>query len=591
MKEFFRSFFASLLAFIVFCLLLVMLITGIISGISQKFDSPAIAVKPNTVLRINCNYNIVEQTQMGLPTGLGLLGLNANQGFGLNDILREIKNAETDDNIKGIYLELGLNPNAYATLQEIRNALIDFKSNSGKFVVAYGEIISQNSFYLASVADKIYMNPSGAIDFKGLSAQLTFYKGTLDKLGIKTQVFYDGKFKSATEPYRTTKTSAENRLQLEEFLNGLFDENLSEINVSRNQTVEKYKMIADSMLAWHPSEAVRVGLIDELKYYDEVQSELKTRCGLDEDKKLEFITMKDYLATIKEKKINDKNGSIAIVYADGTIVDGSADNGYLGSKNFSEMMQAVRDDENIKAVVLRVNSPGGSAVASDVMWREIEITKKLKPIIVSMGDYAASGGYMISCNATKIFAEPNTLTGSIGVFLIVPEISEFMNDKIGITFDTASTSQYADFPSITRPFYERERFILQSGVDSTYLNFKRMVAAGRNMTVEQVEEIAQGRIWIGAKAKEIGLVDEIGGIDDAIEAAKKLAGITDYNLIEFPKQKASILDGIINNLTEQTAASLKAEQLGILYPHYLAVTELMNRPVIQARLPYELMIK
>ena len=591
MKEFFRSFFASLLAFFVFCLLLFFIIAGIISGVSQQFDAPKTSVNPNTVLRINTNYAIVEQTQTGMPTGLGLLGINDDQGMGLNDILINIKNAETDDHIKGIYLELGLNQNAYATLQEIRDALEDFKKNSGKFVIAYGEVISQSSYYLGSIADKIYMNPSGAIDFKGLSAHLTFYKGTLDKLGVKTQIFYDGKFKSATEPFRSDKMSEENRLQLEEFLGGLFNENLNEINSSRSKSIEQYKLIADSLLAWHPEEAVRVGLIDELKYFDEVETDLKTRCGLAEDKELEFVTMKDYKTSFKHKKNADSDGTIAIVYADGTIVDGKADNGFLGSQNFTEMMQEVRNDKTIKAVVLRVNSPGGSAVASDVMWREIEITKKVKPIVVSMGDYAASGGYMISCNANKIYAQPNTLTGSIGVFLIIPEISGFMNDKLGITFDTASTSQYADFPSLTRPFSERERFILQSGVDSTYLNFKRMVAAGRNMTVEQVEEIAQGRIWIGAKAKEIGLVDEIGGIDEAIKGAVELSGLKAYEISEYPKQKPSILDGIITNLTEETAASVKAEQLGILYPHYVAVTELLNRPVIQAKLPYEVVIK
>ena len=591
MKEFFRSFFASLLAFFVFCLLLFFIIAGIISGVSQQFDAPKTSVKPNTVLRINTNYAIVEQTQTGMPTGLGLLGINGDQGMGLNDILINIKNAETDDHIKGIYLELGLNQNAYATLQEIRDALEDFKKNSGKFVIAYGEVISQSSYYLGSIADKIYMNPSGAIDFKGLSAHLTFYKGTLDKLGVKTQIFYDGKFKSATEPFRSDKMSEENRLQLEEFLGGLFNENLNEINSSRSKSIEQYKLIADSLLAWHPEEAVRVGLIDELKYFDEVETDLKTRCGLAEDKELEFVTMKDYKTSFKHKKNADSDGTIAIVYADGTIVDGKADNGFLGSQNFTEMMQEVRNDKTIKAIVLRVNSPGGSAVASDVMWREIEITKKVKPIVVSMGDYAASGGYMISCNANKIYAQPNTLTGSIGVFLIIPEISGFMNDKLGITFDTASTSQYADFPSLTRPFSERERFILQSGVDSTYLNFKRMVAAGRNMTVEQVEEIAQGRIWIGAKAKEIGLVDEIGGIDEAIKGAVELSGLKAYEISEYPKQKPSILDGIITNLTEETAASVKAEQLGILYPHYVAVTELLNRPVIQAKLPYEVVIK
>lgn len=591
MKEFFRSFFASLLAFFVFCVLLFFIIGGIVAGISQSFDKKEKALEPNSVLRLDLNYEIPEQTQTGLPSGFGLLNYNADHGLGLNSILANIKHAERDADIKGIYIQLGINPNSYATLQEVRDALEDFKRVSGKFIIAYGEVVTQNSYYLGSVADKMYLNPSGAVDFKGLSAQLSFYKGTMDKLGIKTQVFYDGKFKSATEPYRMEKMSEENRLQLEEFLNSLFNENLKEISASRKMEVEKFKTIADSLLAWYPAEAVRVGLFDGLKYYDEVETEMKSMSGLSADKDLPVVAMKDYSSSYTQKAASSNDGKIAIVYADGTIIDGEGDNGYLGSTNFKETMEAVRKDKSIKAVVLRVNSPGGSAVASDQMWREIEITKKDKPVVVSMGDYAASGGYMISCNADKIYAQPNTLTGSIGVFLIVPEISDFMENKIGITFDTAQTSTYADFPSITRPFTPREQFILQSGVDSTYLNFKRMVAEGRHMSVDQVEAIAQGRIWIGAKAKEIGLVDEIGGIDEAVQGAKKLAGISAYEVVEYPKQKESMLENVITSLTEETKAKVTAQQLGVLYPEYKSAIELLDRPVMQARLPYALEIK
>jgi len=592
MKEFFRSFFASLLAFIIFCVILVFLFSALIAGFSKQFEEDKVAVKPNSVLRMNTNYSISEQTQSGFPSGISVFTMGADHSLGLNDILANIKNAETDKNIKGIYLELGLNPNSYATLQEIRDALEDFKKNSGKFVIAYGEVISQTSYYLGSVADKIYMNPSGAVDFKGLNAELSFYKGTMDKLGIKTQVFYDGKFKSATEPFRMEKMSEENRLQLREFLNSLFDENLTEISANRQQSLQQYRLIADSLMAWYPTEAVRTGLIDELKYYDEVINEIKTKSGLSTSDKIYLMPMKDYRSTYKTETAAIKTKEkIAVVYADGTIIDGEGENGYIGSKNFREMMFDVRSDENIKAVVLRVNSPGGSAVASDVMWREVEITKKLKPVIVSMGDYAASGGYMISCNASKIYAQPNTLTGSIGVFLIVPEISEFMDEKLGITFDTAKTSAHADFPSIVRAFDKREATILQAGVDSTYLKFKQQVAIGRNLTVEQVEEIAQGRIWIGAKAKELGLVDEIGGIDEAIAGAKELAGLKTYKLEEFPKQEESILENVLMSLTEETKAKIAADQLGILYPHYQSVISLLGRPTIQARLPYDIVVK
>jgi protease IV len=591
MKEFFRSFFAGLLALVVFSILVFMLIAGVVGALSKGFEKEAVSVEANSVLKLNTNYAIPEQTQSGVPAGLGLLGFDGNQGIGLNDILANIKHAETDEKIKGIYIELGMNANSYATLQEIRDALEDFKKNSGKFVIAYGEVVSQSSYYLGSVADKVYLNPVGALDFKGLSAQLSFYKGTLDKLGVKTQIFYDGKFKSATEPYRMEKMSDENRLQLEVFLNGLFDENLKEINGDRNLSVEKYKMIADSLLAMYPSSAKAVGLVDDLKYYDEVAAEVKQRCGLGADDALKFISMQEYSSAFTKKSTEETDGKIAIVYADGTIIDGEGENGYLGSKNFTEMMEAVRKDDAIKVVVLRVNSPGGSAIASDVMWREIEITKKMKPVVVSMGDYAASGGYMISCNANKIYAQPNTLTGSIGVFLIVPEISGFMNNKIGITFDTVNTSAHSDFPSITREFSEYEKTLLQNGVDSTYMRFKQMVANGRNMSVEQVEAIAQGRIWTGVTAKEIGLVDALGGIDEAIVGAKDLVGLKSYSIVEFPEQKASILDNVILSLTEETKAKVQAEQLGVLYPHYLAVKDLMGRPVTQARMFYDLSIK
>lgn len=590
MKPFVNNFLSSLLALVVFSILSVMLIFGIISAVSKGLTEDEVAVENSSVLRLNLNYSIVEQTQSGMPGGLALLGLEPDNGMGLNDILANIEHAKTDPKIKGIYVQMGISPNGYATLQEIRDALEDFKKESNKFVIAYGEVIGQSAYYLGSVADKVYMHPSGALDFKGLSAQLTFYKGALDKLGVQTQIFYDGKFKSATEPYRMDKMSAENRLQLETFLNGLFTANLSEITSSRKLDVAQCKTIADSLLAWYPSEAVRLGLLDGLKYYDEVETEMKKRCGIDEEKNLQLVSMTDYRDSYTLQTTEADQGRIAVVYADGTIIDGKGGNGFIGSVDFTEMMRKVRTDKTIKAVVIRVNSPGGSAVASDVMWREIEITKAVKPVVVSMGDYAASGGYMISCNASKIYAQPNTLTGSIGVFLIVPQISDLMENKLGITFDTAQTSTYADFPSITRPFSTRESTILQSGVDSTYLHFKQMVANGRKMPIEKVEEIAQGRIWIGEDAKSIGLVDEIGGIDEAIKGAATLAGMKTWFIREFPEQKESILDQVVQNITQETKVQMQAEQLGILYPHYINLKQLLERPVMQARMPYELEI-
>lgn len=591
MKPFVTSFLGSLLALVVFSILSVLILVGVISAISEGLEKDKAAAEENSILKLNINYPIAEQTRSGMPTGLALVGLEADRGVGLNDILSNIRQAETDPKIKGIYLQLGMSPNSYGTLQEIRDALEDFKAKSGKFVVAYGEVVSQNAYYVGSVADKVYLNPAGALDFKGLAVQVSFYKGAMDKLGVQTQIFYDGKFKSATEPFRMDKMSEENRLQLETFLHDMFDTHLEEIAASRKADVAQLRMVADSLLAWYPSEAVRLGLLDGLKYYDEVEQEMRQRCGIGEDAELPMISMADYRETYFQKAEKEDEGRIAIVYATGTIIDGNGRDGFLGSVDFSRMMQEVRDDKEIKAVVLRVNSPGGSAVASDVMWREIEITKKEKPVVVSMGDYAASGGYMISCNADKIFAQPNTLTGSIGVFLIVPELSDLMEDKLGITFDTAMTSRYADFPSIMRPFAEREQQILQAGVDSTYLHFKQMVATGRKMSLESVEAIAQGRIWTGEEAVKNGLADALGGVDEALIAAADLAGIKNYFVVEYPEQKKSILDDVVAGLTEETKMQLQAQELGILYPHYQNMRMLLERPVIQARLPYEIELR
>lgn len=567
------------------------ILAGIANGITSRFAEKKPETKVNTVLDLNLNYAIPEQTQKGLSTGFALLSLDANKAIGLNDILASIHHAKDDVNIKGIYLHLGLNTNSYATLQEVRDALLEFKQ-SGKYILAYGEVINQSSYFLGSVADAVYLNPSGAIEFKGLSANLTFFKGTIDKLGVNTQIFYDGNFKSATEPFRYEKMSEENRLQLREFLNGLYDINLAQIATSRNSSIEQYKMIASQLSAWYPSLAVQSGLIDGLKYEDEVLDELKKKNGLNENDSLTRINLHKYSASFKKENPFDKTvkEKIAIVYADGSIIDGEGESGRIGSKTFTEMMREAEADETIKAVVLRVNSPGGSAVASDVMWRSIEEVKKSKPVIVSMGDYAASGGYMISCNADRIFAQQNTLTGSIGVFLIVPEISELMNEKLGITFDTVKTSPYADFPSITRPFSDFEKNILQAGVDSTYLNFKRMVAEGRHLTVEQVEEIAQGRIWLGTKAKELGLVDEIGGIDEAIKYAVQKAGMNEYSIIEFPKQEESIWQNIFFSMTEETKMKMLSENLGFLLPHLEFARQLLEKPVMQTRMPYDLEI-
>lgn len=590
MREFFRSFFASLLALIVFVVLLIILAGGIISSLSRKMEGKQANVQPNSVLEINLNYPIAEQTREFSPSDVMLSGLNLDDRLGLNDVLFVINTAREDNNIKGILLNMGPNPNGYATLQEIRDALTDFES-SGKFIVAYGEIVNQASYYVSSAANQMFLNPSGFLEFKGYSATWSFYKGTLDKLDLNVQIFYDGKFKSATEPLRNTGMSEENKTQLREFLNGLYNFNLAQIVNSRGKTVEEYKQIANAFPGWSAYNTMNTGLIDGVKYRDEVIDVLREKTGVGAKVEVPLVSMQKYFDTLTKNRAYRGENTIAVVYANGSIVDGKGDKNNIGSTAMTQIFEDIRKNNDIKAVVFRVNSPGGSATASEVIWREIEITREKIPVVVSMGDYAASGGYMIAANASKIYAHPNTLTGSIGVFMILPEISGFMDSKLGVTFDTVKTSPYADFPSITRPVNADEQTLLQNAVDSVYYNFKKMVAAGRGLTMDQVEAVAQGRIWLGITAKEIGLVDEIGGIDEAIQGAADLVGLTSYKLKEYPETKYSLFETLLKTMGEQSEELALQQNLGTLYPHYQALMQLLERPSMQARLPYSLKIE
>lgn len=590
MRDFFRSFFASFLALVVFVILLIVLAGGIISSFTSKLEGAAAKVQPNSVLELDLNYAIAEQTQVELPPSVLLSGFDFSIPLGLNDILFAIQSAKDDDNIKGIYLDLGYNLNSYATLQELRDALQEFES-SGKFIIAYGEMVNQPAYFLGSVANQIFLNPSGFLEFKGYSANWSFYKGTLEKLDINVQIFYDGKFKSATEPLRNEQMSPENKEQLREYLGGLYDYNLSQIVNTRGKTVAEYKAIADAFPGWSAYNVLTTGLIDGVKYQDEVTNVLREKIGVGAEAEVPIIDLNDYFGTLKKQLAYRGDNTIAVVYANGDIVDGEGGRGNIGSAEYRKIFEDIRNNDDIKAVVLRVNSPGGSATASDIIWREIEITKKKKPVIVSMGDYAASGGYMISANASKIYAHPNTLTGSIGVFLILPEVSGFMENKLGITFDTVKTSVYADFPSITRPVNAGENALLQNAVDTVYYKFKKMVADGRGLTMEQVEEIAQGRIWLGSTAKQIGLVDALGGIDEALAGAAEMVGLSSYKIKEYPEYEPSLFESLLMTMGEETEVSALQSKLGPLYTHYKTLAELSERPSIQARLPYIITIK
>lgn len=576
-----------ILASVIVAIVFIIFIVGVIDASSDK----SIVVDANSVLQIKFNYPISERTPNNPLSGLSFLGIDGEKSIGLNDILANIKKAKTDSNIKGIFLDESMLSAGEATTEEIRNALIDFKQ-SGKFIIAYSEVYTQGFYYLASVADKVYINPKGIFDFKGFSSQITFLKGALDKLGIDVQIIKVGTYKSAVEPFFLNKMSDANRLQVTSYLGSLYDHFLTGISQSRNINKDSLFSIANELKVRLPEDALKYKLVDGLKYKDEILDELKKRTGANSKDDLKSVDLSDYGSSetaTDDKKETSKN-KIAIVYASGDIVGGEGDDNNIGSERISKALRKVRLDNKVKAVVLRVNSPGGSSLASDVIWREVMLTKKVKPIIVSMGDLAASGGYYIACAADSIIAEPNTITGSIGIFAVLPNMQKFFNDKLGITFDGVKTGKYADLGDVSRPLTPQEKAILQNQVDQGYNSFTKAVALGRNKTQAYVNSIGQGRVWTGTQAVKIGLVDRLGNINDAIASAAKKANIKRYNLVAYPEQK-SFLNKFGLGMNAEIKAHLMKSELGENFKYYQqlkGVTQLMRTP--QARMPYDIEI-
>ena len=469
MKEFFKFVFASmigvLLSVFVMFVLGILLVIGIVSTASNESK---VTIDDNTVLHLSLNYPISERTSKNPFQNLNFGGFETENNLGLKDILAHIKEAKTDSRIKGIYVDVSAIQGGFASIEEIRNALIDFKK-SGKFILAYSEVYTKGAYYLASVADKIYVNPEGMVDFKGFSTEIMFFKGALEKLDIEAQVIKVGTYKSAVEPYILDKMSKPNREQITSFLGSLYTHFLSNIAISRKIPVDSLSAIANTAAVQTATDAVKFRLVDGVKYKDEVLTELKSLCGIAQKKELRSVSISDYTPQSKElSKVSADR--IAVVYAVGEIVSGEGDDETMGSENISRAIRTARLDDKVKALVLRINSPGGSSLASDVIWREVELTKKVKPVIVSMGDVAASGGYYIACAADSIFAQPNTITGSIGVFAIIPNMKKFFNNKLGITFDEVKTSKFSEI-SITRPLSDDERLLLQAEVNNIYKTF------------------------------------------------------------------------------------------------------------------------
>ena len=548
-------------------------------------------LKPNSVLYMKLNYDIPDRTVDNPFGSIDFNTMETIESTGLNEILRNIENAKTDPNIKGIYLELSSIPTSTATLQELRAKLAEFKA-SGKFIVCYGEALSQSAYYVASVADKIYLNPEGMLDLHGMASQITFYKNLLDKLDIEMQIVRgpNNRFKSAVEPYFLDKMSEANREQMEKLLGTVWGAILKDISESRGISVEKLNELADNLeLMTDAKKALDYGLVDQLYYKDQMLEELKSLTG--NGNKINAIGNANYAKSYKVKKAS-KN-EVAIIYASGQIFDGKGDESQnIYSENLSKTIRKAREDKDVKAVVLRVNSPGGSAVASAIIGRELDLTKAVKPVIVSMGNYAASGGYWISAKADYIFADPTTLTGSIGVFGTFPNMQGFLNDKIGLTFDVAKTNENADFGSVTQPLTEFQYAKLQQNVVKTYNDFTSRVAEGRGLTQSYVDSIGQGRVWAGADAIEIGLVDQLGDLEDAIAYAAEKAGLgSDYKVTELPKEKdffTRIMESM--NPTDEIDAAMR-QKLGAYYEYLQGLENLQKNTGIQARLPFDMIIE
>lgn len=586
MKQFFKFMFASMLGTFLTLAIAFFLFIGIIVSIVSFSSKEEVKLSGNTVLHIKLDGMINDRSFNNPIEGFDFNKMKNKYEPGLNDILSNLKKAKTDPNIKGIYLDLSDIPAGISLLDEIRNGLIDFKK-SGKFIYSYSEMYSQKAYYLASVSDKIFLNKEGGIDFHGLGAEIMFFKGLLQKLDIDVQIIRHGKFKSAVEPFMLDKMSDANREQTRLFIGSIWNHIVKNISESRKIDIAQLQNIADGLLVQTAEDALNYKFVDQLVYKDEMIDALKAKTGIEAKNDLQFVTLSKYKdVQTEDSKIKFSKNKIAIVYAVGAIEGGEGDDLTIGSERISEAIRQARSDENVKAIVLRVNSPGGDALASEVIWREVILAKKVKPVIVSMGDYAASGGYYIACAANKIIASPTTITGSIGVFGMIPNLQKLFNNKLGITIDTVMTNKNAVSISGTRPLSSYQEKVIQNQIERIYSTFIGHVAEGRKMTTAQVDSIGQGRVWSGFDAKRIGLVDDFGGMEKAVEEAVKLAKLTEYKVIEYPVQK-EFFQQLIQSLSgENTSTKILQKELGENYIFYKNLKSITSMKGIQARIPY-----
>lgn len=590
-RKFWRVVLGSMVGFvlssIIVSVLAILMMISMIASVQKaanSFASSAPAVKNNSVLVVDLSMPI-EERAVEMPFDFGDY---SQQNIGLDKILKSIKSAAGDSNIKGIYLKSSTVSASPATTKAIRDALLQFKK-SGKFIFAYSDVYSQNGYYVATVADKILLNPSGSMTLKGFSFQVMFYKNLLDKLDVDVQILRHGQFKSAVEPYFLDKMSEANREQMTTLANSLWSVYVQDVAKSRKISADEINDIADNLSCSSAQDALDLKLVDQLAYPSDAEKLIKSKLNLGADDNPNLVSLSNYSKTLTDKAVT--GDVVAVVYAFGNIADGKGPNERgIYSETFIKDFRKAYKDKNVKAIVLRVNSPGGSALASENIWKEIDNAKKAgKKVVTSMGDYAASGGYYISCNSDYIFAEPNTITGSIGVFGMIPSLQNFLKNKLGITIDKVNSNKHSDFGNVFRPMDDLERQKMQASIEEIYALFTKRVADGRNLSVSFVDSIGQGRVWAGSDAINLGLVDQLGSIDDAIAKAAQLASLQDYSVAYYPIQKDWF--SMIFNAKDDAVESAIKKEMGQLYFLYEGVRQTTENQGVQARMPMSFSIQ
>lgn len=577
LKAFFSSCLGALVALVIFCLSIVLFFV--------LSSADTFVVKPKSVLQLKLMLPVAELVpEDGLAD---LLPELADNRTGLLALKEVIKHAGSDANIEGIYLNVTQVPAGFSSLTEIRNSILDFRK-TGKWVVAYSDNFSEGAYYLASTANEVYLNPHGMVEFNGLSVEIMHYKKLFDKLEIKPEVFKVGDFKSAVEPYLLERMSDQNRLQLTSVIQSIHEEMLGSVAESRNVPLEKLRAAADQMLVRNAAQAVQVGLVDSLFYDDQVKDVMRKKLGLLKDKRISMVSYSDYKGVILPSE-TDSADQIAVIVADGNILPGSSNPGIVGSATIMQEVRRARLSDRVKAIVVRINSPGGSFQAADQMWRELRLAAQEKPVIASMSDYAASGGYYLAMACDTIVAQPTTITGSIGIFTVLFDLSGMLENKIGITSDVVKTGEVGDMVSFTRPLSTLEKEIWQRQTDEIYDVFVSKAADGRGMSIDELKKVASGRVWTGAQAKDNGLVDVLGGFEDAVRLAADAASVSNYSIRFYPQPK-SFLERITEEVEQNVSTRSLKNELGELYPYYLRLKSIRQFEGVQARMPQELII-